>query len=138
MAFYLLLADHAVNWILRARIFSDSTEPYRFTSNGSVVHGLQPGKWQFGFLSFSFILSQNSHILCTSFQNNCDLYLNGHFEIYLSISSITCCISYSQGTDAFSQSGLYSNHQDIGPRYAVVNSLQHKTFLQMTHFRSSV
>lgn len=24
-----------------------------------------------------------------------------------------------QGTDAFSQSGLYSNHQDIGPRYAV-------------------
>ncbi|CAI5474888.1 unnamed protein product [Closterium sp. Yama58-4] len=24
----------------------------------------------------------------------------------------------SQGTDAFSQSGLYSNHQDIGPRYA--------------------
>lgn len=24
-----------------------------------------------------------------------------------------------QGCDAFSQSGLYSNHQDIGPRYAV-------------------
>lgn len=24
-----------------------------------------------------------------------------------------------QGSDAFSQSGLYSNHQDIGPRYAV-------------------
>jgi ACS family sodium-dependent inorganic phosphate cotransporter len=26
----------------------------------------------------------------------------------------------SQGLDAFSQSGLYSNHQDIGPRYAGV------------------
>lgn len=24
-----------------------------------------------------------------------------------------------QGTDAFSQSGLYSNHQDIAPRYSV-------------------
>lgn len=28
----------------------------------------------------------------------------------------------SQGSDAFSQSGLYSNHQDIGPRYAVSSS----------------
>jgi ACS family sodium-dependent inorganic phosphate cotransporter len=26
----------------------------------------------------------------------------------------------AQGFDAFSQSGLYSNHQDIGPRYAGV------------------
>ena len=26
---------------------------------------------------------------------------------------------FLQGSDAFSQSGLYSNHQDIGPRYAV-------------------
>ncbi|KAI5598685.1 hypothetical protein POPTR_002G160650v4 [Populus trichocarpa] len=25
-----------------------------------------------------------------------------------------------KGSDAFSQSGLYSNHQDIGPRYAGV------------------
>ncbi|KAL3649560.1 Ascorbate transporter, chloroplastic [Castilleja foliolosa] len=30
------------------------------------------------------------------------------------------CMSCSQGMDAFSQSGLYSNHQDIGPRYAGV------------------
>ncbi|KAH9731914.1 Ascorbate transporter [Citrus sinensis] len=28
--------------------------------------------------------------------------------------------NYGQGSDAFSQSGLYSNHQDIGPRYAGV------------------
>ncbi|KAL5201545.1 hypothetical protein ABZP36_035899 [Zizania latifolia] len=30
------------------------------------------------------------------------------------------CMACSQGTDSFSQSGLYSNHQDIGPRYAGV------------------
>ncbi|KAF5731742.1 Major facilitator superfamily protein isoform 1 [Tripterygium wilfordii] len=30
------------------------------------------------------------------------------------------CMACSQGCDAFSQSGLYSNHQDIGPRYAGV------------------
>ncbi|XP_058084284.1 ascorbate transporter, chloroplastic-like [Magnolia sinica] len=30
------------------------------------------------------------------------------------------CMACSQGMDAFSQSGLYSNHQDIGPRYAGV------------------
>eukprot|EP00898_Chlorokybus_atmophyticus_P003298 jgi/Chlat1/396/Chrsp10S01506 len=30
------------------------------------------------------------------------------------------CMMGSQGFDAFSQSGLYSNHQDIGPRYAGV------------------
>ncbi|GBG65119.1 hypothetical protein CBR_g49482 [Chara braunii] len=28
------------------------------------------------------------------------------------------CMMASQGLDAFSQSGLYCNHQDIGPRYA--------------------
>lgn len=28
-----------------------------------------------------------------------------------------------QGSDAFSQSGLYSNHQDIAPRYSVSSSL---------------
>lgn len=30
------------------------------------------------------------------------------------------CMMASQGMDAFSQSGLYSNHQDIGPRYSGV------------------
>ncbi|KAF8061417.1 PHT4 [Scenedesmus sp. PABB004] len=30
------------------------------------------------------------------------------------------CMMGAQGFDAFSQSGLYSNHQDIGPRYAGV------------------
>ena len=30
------------------------------------------------------------------------------------------CMMAAQGLDAFSQSGLYSNHGDIGPRYAGV------------------
>lgn len=30
------------------------------------------------------------------------------------------CMCLSQGFDAFSQSGLYSNHADIGPNYAGV------------------
>ncbi|KAK4342538.1 hypothetical protein RND71_038354 [Anisodus tanguticus] len=30
------------------------------------------------------------------------------------------CMACSQGSDAFSQSGLYSNHQDIAPRYSGV------------------
>mmetsp|Transcript_34740 Transcript_34740/g.75952 ORF Transcript_34740/g.75952 Transcript_34740/m.75952 type:complete len:547 (-) Transcript_34740:856-2496(-) len=30
------------------------------------------------------------------------------------------CMCASQGLDAFSQSGLYSNHQDIGPKYSGV------------------
>ena len=30
------------------------------------------------------------------------------------------CMMGAQGADAWSQSGLYSNHQDIGPRYAGV------------------
>jgi hypothetical protein len=37
------------------------------------------------------------------------------------------CMACSQGSDAFSQSGLYSNHQDIGPRYAVM--LSHRLLL---------
>lgn len=36
-----------------------------------------------------------------------------HFKLYHNI------LFSLQGCDAFSQSGLYSNHQDIGPRYAV-------------------
>lgn len=36
------------------------------------------------------------------------------------VSGAVACMMASQGLDAFSQSGLYSNHQDIGPRYAGV------------------
>ncbi|XP_010923100.1 probable anion transporter 1, chloroplastic isoform X2 [Elaeis guineensis] len=53
-----------------------------------------------GFLGPAFFLTQLSHI---------------H-----SPAMAVLCMACSQGTDAFSQSGLYSNHQDIGPRYAGV------------------
>lgn len=36
------------------------------------------------------------------------------------VASAVICMVCSQGLDAFSQAGLYSNHQDIGPRYAGV------------------
>lgn len=37
-----------------------------------------------------------------------------------SVSMAVICMMFSQGLDAFSQSGLYSNHQDIGPKYSGV------------------
>ncbi|KAG2489984.1 hypothetical protein HYH03_011613 [Edaphochlamys debaryana] len=37
-----------------------------------------------------------------------------------SVSGAVLCMIGSQGLDAFSQAGLYANHQDIGPRYAGV------------------
>lgn len=36
------------------------------------------------------------------------------------VTGAVLCMMAAQGLDAFSQSGLYSNHQDIGPRYAGV------------------
>ncbi|KAI5065183.1 hypothetical protein GOP47_0019878 [Adiantum capillus-veneris] len=53
-----------------------------------------------GFLGPAFFLTQLSHV-------------SSPFQAVL-------CMMCSQGFDAFSQSGLYSNHQDIGPRYAGV------------------
>ncbi len=37
-----------------------------------------------------------------------------------SISGAVLCMMGAQGFDAFSQSGLYSNHQDIGPRWVAL------------------
>ncbi|KAF8380215.1 hypothetical protein HHK36_027697 [Tetracentron sinense] len=53
-----------------------------------------------GFLGPAFFLTQLSHIRTPALA--------------------VLCMACSQGLDAFSQSGLYSNHQDIGPRYAGV------------------
>ncbi|KAL2946225.1 hypothetical protein AAZX31_20G001800 [Glycine max] len=53
-----------------------------------------------GFLGPAFFLSQLSHVRTPAMA--------------------VLCMACSQGSDAFSQSGLYSNHQDIGPRYAGV------------------
>ncbi|KAI8470510.1 MAG: putative inorganic phosphate transporter [Monoraphidium minutum] len=36
------------------------------------------------------------------------------------VAGAVACMMGAQGFDAFSQSGLYSNHQDIGPKYAGV------------------
>lgn len=36
------------------------------------------------------------------------------------LPAAVACMMGAQGFDAFSQSGLYSNHQDIGPRYSGV------------------
>ncbi|KAG6629104.1 hypothetical protein CIPAW_14G060700 [Carya illinoinensis] len=51
-----------------------------------------------GFLGPAFFLTQLSHVN--------------------SPAMAVLCMACSQGTDAFSQSGLYSNHQDIAPRYS--------------------
>ncbi|KAL6981973.1 Ascorbate transporter, chloroplastic, variant 2 [Sarracenia purpurea var. burkii] len=53
-----------------------------------------------GFLGPAFFLTQLSHVKTPALA--------------------VLCMACSQGSDAFSQSGLYSNHQDIGPRYAGV------------------
>uniref|UniRef100_A0A6N2MD06 Major facilitator superfamily (MFS) profile domain-containing protein n=1 Tax=Salix viminalis TaxID=40686 RepID=A0A6N2MD06_SALVM len=53
-----------------------------------------------GFLGPAFFLTQLSHVRTPGMA--------------------VLCMACSQGSDAFSQSGLYSNHQDIGPRYAGV------------------
>ncbi|KAF9675454.1 hypothetical protein SADUNF_Sadunf09G0034000 [Salix dunnii] len=53
-----------------------------------------------GFLGPAFFLTQLSHVD--------------------SPAVAVLCMACSQGTDAFSQSGLYSNHQDIAPRYSGV------------------
>ncbi|KAM7256309.1 hypothetical protein ACFE04_012050 [Oxalis oulophora] len=53
-----------------------------------------------GFLGPAFFLTQLTHID--------------------SPAMAVLCMACSQGTDAFSQSGLYSNHQDIAPRYSGV------------------
>uniref|UniRef100_A0A2P2M2A7 Uncharacterized protein MANES_02G121100 n=1 Tax=Rhizophora mucronata TaxID=61149 RepID=A0A2P2M2A7_RHIMU len=52
-----------------------------------------------GFLGPAFFLTQLSHVDTPAMA--------------------VLCMACSQGTDAFSQSGLYSNHQDIAPRYSV-------------------
>ncbi|XP_051224483.1 probable anion transporter 1, chloroplastic [Lolium perenne] len=69
-------------------------------SRGTSVTTVRKIMQSIGFLGPAFFLSQLSHID--------------------SPALAVLCMACSQGTDAFSQSGLYSNHQDIGPRYAGV------------------
>lgn len=53
-----------------------------------------------GFMGPAFFLTQLAHISTPA--------------------AAVACMCASQGLDAFSQSGLYSNHQDIGPKYSGV------------------
>ncbi|KAF3787898.1 putative anion transporter 4 [Nymphaea thermarum] len=69
-------------------------------SRGLSVTAVRKIMQSIGFLGPAFFLTQLSHI------NSPGLAV--------------LCMACSQGMDAFSQSGLYSNHQDIGPRYAGV------------------
>ncbi|TMW87699.1 hypothetical protein EJD97_019598 [Solanum chilense] len=69
-------------------------------SKGFSITSVRKIMQSIGFLGPAFFLTQLSHVKTPAFA--------------------VLCMACSQGSDAFSQSGLYSNHQDIGPRYAGV------------------
>ncbi|OIT07332.1 PREDICTED: ascorbate transporter, chloroplastic [Nicotiana attenuata] len=69
-------------------------------SKGFSITSVRKIMQSIGFLGPAFFLSQLSHVRTPALA--------------------VLCMACSQGSDAFSQSGLYSNHQDIGPRYAGV------------------
>ncbi|KAF8017093.1 hypothetical protein BT93_H2342 [Corymbia citriodora subsp. variegata] len=67
-------------------------------SKGVSITNVRKIMQSIGFLGPAFFLTQLSHVKTPALA--------------------VLCMACSQGSDAFSQSGLYSNHQDIGPRYA--------------------
>ncbi|XP_030540881.1 ascorbate transporter, chloroplastic [Rhodamnia argentea] len=69
-------------------------------SKGVSITNVRKIMQSIGFLGPAFFLTQLSHVKTPALA--------------------VLCMACSQGSDAFSQSGLYSNHQDIGPRYAGV------------------
>ncbi|KAL5572875.1 hypothetical protein UlMin_022472 [Ulmus minor] len=69
-------------------------------SRGLSITSVRKIMQSIGFLGPAFFLTQLSHVRTPAMA--------------------VLCMACSQGSDAFSQSGLYSNHQDIGPRYAGV------------------
>ncbi|XAR63048.1 hypothetical protein NMG60_11022849 [Bertholletia excelsa] len=69
-------------------------------SKGLSITAVRKIMQSIGFLGPAFFLTQLSYVKTPAFA--------------------VLCMACSQGSDAFSQSGLYSNHQDIGPRYAGV------------------
>ncbi|XP_010556546.1 PREDICTED: ascorbate transporter, chloroplastic [Tarenaya hassleriana] len=69
-------------------------------SKGLSITAVRKIMQSIGFLGPAFFLTQLSHVKTPAMA--------------------VLCMACSQGSDAFSQSGLYSNHQDIGPRYAGV------------------
>jgi low temperature requirement protein LtrA len=95
--YFFYLADHAINRVSRSCIFSYTAKSCQNTRHGSTVHGLQSG------LNIYIFLNSDS----------------SDFELLCRFVFLNNLLFLLQGCDAFSQSGLYSNHQDIGPRYAV-------------------
>ncbi|KAL9359966.1 hypothetical protein Peur_048089 [Populus x canadensis] len=69
-------------------------------SRGLSITAVRKIMQSIGFLGPAFFLIQHSHVRTPAMA--------------------VLCMACSQGSDAFLQSGLYSNHQDIGPRYAGV------------------
>nr|GMD61967.1 ascorbate transporter, chloroplastic [Ipomoea batatas] len=69
-------------------------------SKGFSITSVRKIMQSIGFLGPAFFLTQLKHVKTPALA--------------------VLCMACSQGSDAFSQSGLYSNHQDIGPRYAGV------------------
>ncbi|XP_050249592.1 ascorbate transporter, chloroplastic-like isoform X1 [Quercus robur] len=69
-------------------------------SRGLSITAVRKIMQSIGFLGPAFFLTQLSHVKTPAMA--------------------VLCMACSQGSDAFSQSGLYSNHQDIGPRYSGV------------------
>lgn len=72
----------------------------KLVSKGLSITAVRKIMQSIGFLGPAFFLTQLSHVRTPAMA--------------------VLCMACSQGSDAFSQSGLYSNHQDIGPRYAGV------------------
>ena len=96
-----VFVDHAIYWFPWTCPVLDAAEQSPNSSHGRVVHGMQSGLMHF----------RNTIRV--------DLYVASSFDFGGMAYWCYCPISW-QGSDAFSQSGLYSNHQDIGPRYAVM------------------
>ncbi|CAH9097098.1 unnamed protein product [Cuscuta europaea] len=69
-------------------------------SKGFSITSVRKIMQSIGFLGPAFFLTQLKHVKTPALA--------------------VLCMACSQGSDAFSQSGLYSNHQDIGPRYSGV------------------
>ena len=69
-------------------------------SRGASVTTVRKAMQTAGFLGPAFFLTQLSKVD--------------------TLPAAVLCMMGAQGLDAFSQSGLYSNHQDIAPRYAGV------------------
>lgn len=101
--------DHAIDWFPWTSPLLDTAEQSPNSSHGCIVYGMQSGLIFFWKAIHMDLASEPSIDYCLLMLVDLDIQF------------------LWQGSDAFSQSGLYSNHQDIGPRYAVM--LSHRLLL---------